>query len=115
MELLEREQFLGDLEALLSDVNAGSGRVVLVSGEAGVGKTSLVECFTEAHKKQARVLWGSCDALFTPRPLGPLYDIAHQTQGNLLALLDEEAPRASIFSATLNELGSEKTPSITVI
>lgn len=97
MELLEREQFLGDMEALLSDVVAGSGRVVLVSGEAGVGKTSLVECFTEAHKKQARVLWGSCDALFTPRPLGPLYDIAHQTQGTLLSLLEEEAPRVSIF------------------
>jgi len=114
MELLEREQFLGDLEALLSDVTAGSGRVVLVSGEAGVGKTSLVECFTEAHKKQARVLWGSCDALFTPRPLGPLYDIAHQTQGTLLSLLEEEAPRVSIFSAVLDELEKVRPPTIAV-
>jgi DNA-binding CsgD family transcriptional regulator/tetratricopeptide (TPR) repeat protein len=115
MELFEREQFLGELAAVLSDVAAGNGRVVLVSGEAGIGKTSLVEQFANAHKGQARVLWGACDALFTPRPLGPLYDISHQTQINLSALLEEEAPRASIFSAVLDELENSRGPSITVI
>jgi len=115
MELLEREQFLFELEAILNDVASGKGRFVFVSGEAGIGKTSLVEQFIEAHKEQARVLWGACDALFTPRPLGPLYDISHQTQSNLLALLEEEAPRTSIFSAVLDELGNSRGPSITVI
>lgn len=115
MELLEREEFLAELEAILNDVAAGNGRFVLVGGEAGIGKTSLVEQFTEAHKKQARLLWGACDALFTPRPLGPLYDIAHQTQGDLLALLEEEAPRASIFSAALSEMENGHGPSIIVI
>lgn len=115
MELLEREQFLAELEVILNGVTAGKGRFVLVSGEAGIGKSWLVERFVEAHKTQARVLWGACDALFTPRPLGPLYDIAHQTQGNLLTLLEEGAPRASIFSAALDELGNGHTPSLTVI
>lgn len=115
MELLEREQFLSELEALLNGVAAGNGRCVLVSGEAGIGKTSVVERFAEAHKTRTRVLWGACDALFTPRPLGPLHDIAHQTQGNLLTLLEEEASRASIFSAMLDEMDNEKSTSLTVI
>src|SRR6185436_5133374 len=115
MELVEREQFLEELEAIFTDVVGGHGRFVLVSGEAGIGKTSLVERFVDTHHKQARVLWGACDALFTPRALGPLYDIAPQTQGNLFTLLEEEAPRTSIFSAALDELGNEHTPSLTVI
>ena len=113
MELLEREQFLIELEAIFQDTGVGSGRFVLISGEAGIGKTSLVERFAKDHKKS--VLWGACDALFTPRALGPLYDIAHQTQGNLLELLKAEAPRAAIFSAVLEELESGRGPVITVI
>lgn len=114
MELLEREQFLGQLETILSDVAGGNGRLVVVSGEAGIGKTSLVERFAEANRQQARVLWGACDALFTPRPLGPVYDIAHQTRGSLLSLLEEEAPRGSIFSAVLDELQHAHAPTIAV-
>ena len=115
MELLEREQFFDELEAILRDVAGGNGRLVTVAGEAGIGKTSLVERFAEVNMQHARVLWGACDALFTPRPLGPLHDIAHQTQGNLLTLLEEGAARGSIFSAALDELGNEPTPSLTVI
>jgi len=114
MELLEREQFFDELEAILSDVAGGNGRFVIVTGEAGIGKTSLVERFAEVNKQNARVLWGACDALFTPRPLGPLYDIAHQTRGPLLALLDEEAARSSIFSAFLDELQNAHSPTIAV-
>ena len=114
MELLEREQFFNELETILGDVAGGNGRFVLVSGEAGIGKTTLVEHFAEANKQQARVLWGACDALFTPRPLGPLYDIAHQTRGPLLSLLEDEAPRGSIFSAVLDELQNTHSPTIAV-
>src|SRR5215813_121166 len=66
MELLERENFLTQLEVILDNVTAGEGRLVLVSGEAGIGKTSLVERFVEEHKKRARCFWGACDPLFTP-------------------------------------------------
>ena len=114
MELLEREQFFDELQGILGDVAGGNGRFVIVSGEAGIGKTSLVEHFAETNKQNARVLWGACDALFTPRPLGPLYDIAHQTKGPLLNLLDEEAARGSIFSAFLSELQNARSPTIAV-
>lgn len=109
MDLLEREDFFQQLQDTLAEVIDGNGRVALISGEAGIGKTSLVEQFVETVKNQCRVLWGGCDALFTPRPLGPVYDIALQIRGNLLTLLEEEASRATIFSAVFEELQSQPT------
>lgn len=109
MDLLERAEFFDQLQDTLAEVKCGHGRVALVTGEAGIGKTSLVEQFAEQQKNECRVLWGGCDALFTPRPLGPFYDIAQQLRGNLLTLLDDEAPRAAIFSAVLDELQNHTT------
>ena len=83
--------------------------------DAGIGKTALVEEFVQRHDMKARVLWGACDALFTPRPLGPLYDIAPQIDSDLHALLEQQAPRASIFSAVIDEIQKSKSPSIIVI
>ena len=113
MDLLERENFFQQLQDTLAEVTHGPGRVALVSGEAGIGKTSLVEQFAETAKNACRVLWGACDALFTPRPLGPLHDIALQIRGDLLTLLAEEAPRATIFSAVFEELQSQ-SPTVLV-
>ena len=75
VDLLERDQFLSALDELLCQAAEGTGHIALVSGEAGIGKTSLVERFLERHR-ETRALWGACEALFTPRPLGPVYDIA---------------------------------------
>lgn len=40
MELLERGHFLRTLDEYAADAASGAGRLVLLSGEAGVGKTS---------------------------------------------------------------------------
>jgi len=114
MDLLERAEFFEQLQDTLAEVMHGHGRVALVTGEAGIGKTSLVEQFAETQKNRMRVLCGGCDALFTPRPLGPLYDIAQQLRGNLITLLEDEAPRAAIFSAVIDELQNQ-TPTLLVI
>jgi len=109
MQLLERDSFLKELDEALKEAIAGRGQVALVSGEAGIGKTSLIEQFTRAHQGSVRVLWGACDSLFTPRPLGPLHDVASQVEGELPALLNSNANRQAIFSACLGELQHRPT------
>jgi len=108
MELLERERCLADLAEWLHAAAERGGCIALVSGEAGIGKTALLQEFSRQQRK-TRVLWGACDALFTPRPLGPLHDIGRQTQGALLAALSSRATRDLIFTAALDELEREKT------
>jgi DNA-binding CsgD family transcriptional regulator len=91
--LLEREAFLEVL-------GGPPGRLVLVGGEAGVGKTALVRAFAEGR----RVLWGACDPLQTPRPLGPLLDVAETVGGELLAAAESGARPAELVTALLREL-----------
>jgi DNA-binding CsgD family transcriptional regulator/tetratricopeptide (TPR) repeat protein len=112
MDLLERDVVLQELGSALGTTQRGEGRVALISGEAGIGKTALVGEFAREHRESIRVLWGACDALFTPRPLGPVHDIAAQTQGELPALLTSSADRAAIFTAALSEL--QRRPLIVV-
>jgi DNA-binding CsgD family transcriptional regulator/tetratricopeptide (TPR) repeat protein len=103
MELLEREQCLLDLTGWMDAAARDQGCMVLLGGEAGIGKTALLQQFA-GHVQGSRVLWGACDALFTPRPLAPLHDIAQQAQGALLAALSSAASAGAIFTAALAEL-----------
>ncbi len=115
MKLLERQDSLDILSQLAVEASAGDGRNVLLSGEAGIGKTSLIKHFTEKLNSDTEILWGACDALFTPRPLGPLYDIAYQIKSNLINKLENEEKRVAIFSAFLNYLENTSNLKIVVI
>ena len=79
MHLLERQQQLEILAQGFSEARAGAGKLILIAGEAGLGKSSLVEQFVADARQHSRVLWGACDALDTPRALGPVHEIAAQT------------------------------------
>src|SRR3954451_19471172 len=114
MELLERDTALQALAEALREATIGDGRITLVSGEAGIGKTALVESFLAAHRAAARKLVGRCDSLFTPQPLGPLYDIALRTEGALLQLMQSAADRFAIFGALLHELQCGEKPTVLV-
>jgi len=110
MDLLERDAHLGALDAWLEDAAGGTGHVVLTSGEAGVGKTALLKAFRERQSGRATVLWGVCDALRTPRPLGPLLDMARMAGGELARLVAADASRTALFGALLGVLAPADDP-----
>jgi DNA-binding CsgD family transcriptional regulator len=111
--LMEREELLAQLGRDLASAARGQGRTVLVSGEPGIGKTTLIERFVRAQPP-GRLLWGGCEALATPRPLGPLHDVAAQAPGPMRTLLGAEAERPRLFAAVLEELGQRPTPTVLV-
>lgn len=109
--LLERQESWSALERSLQAAARGDGTVMLIAGEAGIGKTTLVRRFGEAVSDRARVLVGGCDALATPRPLGPLRDLAPALGPAFESLLDGADRRAAVFDALLRALreGSRTT------
>ena len=70
--LIERKDFLASLEGLLGEAVDGSGRLVFLGGEAGVGKTALAAALAEAAGQAVRR--GSCDNVTTAEALGPILD-----------------------------------------
>ena len=104
-ELLERSRALAALDdSLAAVVGTACGRLALIRGEAGVGKTALLRRFCD-DQRSVRVLWGSCDALFTPRPLGPFLDVARAVGGELERVLAMGVMPYEVADALIRELG----------
>jgi DNA-binding CsgD family transcriptional regulator len=113
MQLIEREVFLASLQNRLEMVEEGDGHCVLISGEAGIGKTSLVKEFCKDKKKNCRVYIGTCDSLFTPRPLGPVYDILWQMKESVENMVNNN-DRDALFTGFLHELERQRKTSIII-
>lgn len=114
MALLERDAYLNDLHGLLAQASHGHGCMVFLGGEAGVGKTALVQEFSRSVGSAARVLTGSCDPLSTPRPLGPLLDISDELDPEITALMLAGAPQSQLFRAVLGAL-QRRSPVVVII
>ena len=110
--LLERGDELRVLDAAVVRAVGGAGSVVLLFGEAGIGKTTVMRAFLRAVSGRVRVLAGGCDDLLTPRTLGPIRDAARGTAGPLAAALAREE-RESVFGALLSELS--RGPTVLVV
>ncbi|TPI18846.1 AAA family ATPase [Mesorhizobium sp. B4-1-1] len=113
--LLERQTQLTQLEAALAGAVRGHGRVVALAGEAGAGKTTLVEAFTERMTAGVKLLRGACEDLSIPDPLGALYDLAREAGWELPQAIDaRQGQRLPFFSDAL-DVFETKGPSVLVI
>ena len=111
--LLERSEPLAMLRDVL-DASRTSGQLVTVCGEAGIGKSSLLRAFADRESSGAGVLWGVCEALGTPRPLGPLLDIAGSLEGRTGDTLASGSPRHEVFAAVVEDLTRRTSPVVIV-
>ena len=107
MRLLERDHPLDVLRDRARRA-ADGGSVVLVAGEAGIGKTVLLREF--GRRAPVPVLWGMCDSLSTPRPLGPLRDVAADLGPAVAAALSGAQAQHEIFSVVLDALLAAQGP-----
>jgi DNA-binding CsgD family transcriptional regulator len=115
MLLLERDRQLAQLTRWQEASEIRGGCVVLVTGEAGIGKTAVVKEFMRRRGAAVRALWGACDPLSTPQPLGPLSDISRQAGGALLEAMAQGTNRERIFATAVDELERSGKPVVLVI
>lgn len=110
--LIERERTLETLTSLLEEARSGHGRVALIRGEAGIGKTSVIREFA-TDLKDSHVLWGACDDLMAARPLGPFWDMAHAEPELEESLRGGD--RQATFATVLDLLARSLRPTMMVI
>jgi predicted ATPase/DNA-binding CsgD family transcriptional regulator len=115
VELLERDGALATLVEARDAAAGGSGRVAFVTGEPGIGKTSLVMRFLQDLDSGARVLLGTCDDLSIPRPLGPIRDLVGSVSGALEAALSAGAALHDIQTLLIAELQLPPRPTVLVL
>lgn len=111
--LLERDDQLATLARAVDDAMGSAGSIVVVTGEAGIGKSSLVKALYEIRPQGTRWLAGWCDDLAAARVLGPLRDVATHTGGDLAAAL-QTGDRNEVGDALLGEL-ADGGPTVLVV
>nr|WP_225908023.1 LuxR family transcriptional regulator [Hyphomonas sediminis] len=111
--MIEREKELGQLAALIEAAGRGQGAAVQICGEAGIGKSSLIQRLLSRLPEGWRAASGGCDALYTPRPLGPVRDMSGTLGPEVQALL-EGSDRPQLFNAILDAISRGNGPMLMV-
>lgn len=113
--LLERDDLLDALLNRVQQAQQGAGSLVLVAGEAGAGKTSVVRTLIDRVGGDVLAMEGACDPLATPRPLSPLYDMAADPDSGLGDLLTADHESMDIFGEVLERLKTSIRPILMVV
>ena len=114
-ELLERDETIATISDCVTRASAGDGAVVLISGEAGLGKTTVITELAKRHAKFVRILVGYCDASKTPQPLGALSDFAEDLGPEIVDLLRAGEAQHSLFPAVIKKIHNSKLPIVMII
>jgi DNA-binding CsgD family transcriptional regulator len=104
--LVERERQLGALDEAFAEPS--SGVVVLVSGEAGFGKTSLLEVFLGALDHRYRTLRAACEPVGIPTGFAPLFELLDDLPEDLATDVRTGAGRAAVYAGMLDLLKNDK-------
>jgi len=113
--MLERDAELSVFADAVQAAAAGRGSVLLVSGEAGIGKSSLVEAVRARLPAEGRMFVGYCDDLATPRTLGPFRDLVGSVSAELSRAVTDGHDRDRLLSALRAELDWPDHPAVLVI
>ncbi|MDX1659950.1 MAG: LuxR C-terminal-related transcriptional regulator [Nitriliruptorales bacterium] len=111
--VVERGPVFDVLEQAVESAVEGRGSLTFLAGEAGIGKTTVVTTFVRQHRSDLRTLVGACDPLTTPRPLGPLRDMADADPE--VAELFDGRPRHELFAGLLNQISVPGRPALVVV
>jgi DNA-binding CsgD family transcriptional regulator/tetratricopeptide (TPR) repeat protein len=113
-EILERADELAALRQAVDDASRGHGSVVLVAGEPGIGKSTLLRTWLGDPGPPARTLIGWCDDLLTSQTHGPLRDVARTTGGALAAAI-AASDTPAVMEAVLELLHDPLRPTALVL
>jgi DNA-binding CsgD family transcriptional regulator/tetratricopeptide (TPR) repeat protein len=113
--ILERDRELAELAAATRDAAAGDGSVVLLCGEAGIGKSALIDAVRSVLPAEGRLLIGYCDDLATRRALGPFRDLMDSVGTDLAKALESGGDRNRLLDALRAELSWSGHPTVLVV
>lgn len=115
--LLERQDQLALLQQRIDALAAGpgSGCCVLLEGEPGIGKTSLLKAAAATTAAAARWWWAACEPLLAPPALAPLLDLLHELPPSLSESVRQGHAGGALYAGMLALLQGLRQPLVLVI
>ncbi|MGE0140301.1 MAG: ATP-binding protein, partial [Ilumatobacteraceae bacterium] len=74
-QLVGRDEIVDEMVAIADDAARGLGSIVILSGEAGIGKTSVARVVARHVHERMGVSWGACTADRSTPPFWPWHSL----------------------------------------